>query len=267
MKSQGSKVFNLPKIPKMNGAIAPWAVKSILGESDIFSEKNIIIKKYEIVEIPEDLLALSCAWHRIRQKIKSGADHNYHRITSLLDDKLFDLVQQEDKEKADSIRNYYSKKLMMLTLLEIKFTQFREDLNEFLQGNGKKFKEQFLPMVYRLPEFYETDLQFENIKSNFELDIKEDSRKFLRSRGVETTFEFMPIASLKKENKSMKRTEYWLKTKSNKFGYVLVLDDVNPLKSLWEREFKKQTIVMDATMVPKIRDGLYYYVLYNYTVI
>jgi hypothetical protein len=77
----------------------------------------------------------------------------------------------------------------------------------------------------------------------------------------------MPIASLKKENKSMKRTEYWLKTKSNDFAYALVLDDTNPLKSLWEREFKKDKIVMDAITIPKIRDGLYYYVLSNYTVI
>jgi hypothetical protein len=145
-------------------------------------------------------------------------------------------------------------------------TAFREDLKDFLHGDSKKFKEKFVPMVYRLPEFYETDLQFEKIKSNFVLDIKDDSRKFLRSDRAKNTFELMPIASLKKENKSMKRTEYWLKTKSNDFAYALVLDDTNPLKSLWEREFKKHTIVMDATTIPKIRDGLYYYVLSNYTV-
>jgi hypothetical protein len=70
------------------------------------------VKKYEIYESPEDLLALSVAWKRHRD-----TDTSYTGYRNLLDAELFKVLTHEDQTVADSIRDYYSKKVMMWKLM------------------------------------------------------------------------------------------------------------------------------------------------------
>jgi hypothetical protein len=55
------------------------------------------IKKYEIIETTEDLLALSCTWYRIRQSKHTLQPH----VSSLLSENLFRHVTSEDRTKAE----------------------------------------------------------------------------------------------------------------------------------------------------------------------
>ena len=59
------------------------------------------VKSYEMLECDEDLLVLSCAAYRLH---KQGT---YYR---LLDKDLFSKIIPEDREYADEVREYYSKK-------------------------------------------------------------------------------------------------------------------------------------------------------------
>lgn len=256
--------------PNLSNAapMSSWAMKDILGNygsSGIFSN-NPRVKKYEVIETHEDLLAMSCAWYRIRLELKSKDNTKiYPTITSLLCNELFDIVTAEDREKASAIRDYYSKKLMMLTLMEIRLTNFRNDLREYIQGDGKKFVEKMVPMVYRLPEFYEYDMAFEKVKDKINPDLDQDSKKFLHSHQKARSMILYPITSLKRENRKVKGTEYWMKSEDEKYAYCIPILDHNPLRAIWEQIFfAKDKISFNTDLSPHIRDGLHYYNLKNY---
>jgi hypothetical protein len=109
-------------------------------------------KRYEVFELKEDVLVLSATWKRLRNEKKFQGS-----ISKLVDHTLFSEIQPEDREQANSIRDYYSKKVMMLKLKGKRLTNFREDLNSFIHSDGTMVKEGMFPLVYRLPEFYEYD--------------------------------------------------------------------------------------------------------------
>jgi hypothetical protein len=123
-----------------------------LGNLDFEFNFNDDVKKYEVYEISQDLLSLSVCWARYRKARDIPGPQP--TITKLLDSELFRLVTEEDIAHANVIRDYYSKKIMVLKLKNEGFTAFREDLNTFIHSEGKTFKESMLPLAYRLPEFF-----------------------------------------------------------------------------------------------------------------
>jgi hypothetical protein len=72
---------------------------------------NSNVKKYEVYEISQDLLALSVCWARYRKVRDEPGLHP--TITKLLDSELFRLVTEDDIAQANVIRDYYSKKIMV----------------------------------------------------------------------------------------------------------------------------------------------------------
>lgn len=128
--------------------------------SKMFNHMNSsYIKTHQVYEIEKDLLSLSVCWKRLRE----GKDPSYVSsptyIGSLLEAELFRRVNDSDIELANTIRDYYSKKLMMWALTsDRQLTPFRKDLSHFITSDGKIFKEEMIPLAFRLPEMYEYDL-------------------------------------------------------------------------------------------------------------
>jgi hypothetical protein len=217
----------------------------------ISSSSNV--KKYEIIETTEDLLALSCAWYRIRQDKHTLQPH----VTSLLSDALFRHVTPEDRTKAEEVRDYYSKKFMVMALKDLRLTQFRHDLKEYLLGNPNKFTEKTVPMVYRLPEFHAHDVEFDVIKRDFEKDIPEFNT--LTRRTINKSVRLTPVKGFKKNSKIRgKFTEYWLKDSSNR-AYRFGLTATNPLIGLWDMQFNNGDMVLNLNTQAARRDELQYF--------
>lgn len=220
------------------------------------------IKKYEVYESEEDFLALSVAWYRLRKEKDAGKLIGYINISSLTDQDLYKCVTSDDRIKAEEIRDFYQKKFLMLTLKSKPLTMFRKDLCEYVNGNSKIVQEKLLPMIYRLPEFYEYDIDFDDLKRDFNHELNEQ-RVQGKPRSVKKLF---PIRKLSKNTKRMKYHEYWMHTPDNDL-VVMVLDLKNPLQHLWEKEFDKQFISIEAYYMPKVRDDLQYYQLGNWQVV
>jgi len=208
-----------------------------LGLSDRFNGTsfnwhNENYKKYEIYELNEDLLVLSCVAKRLREtkQIYPPSD-NY-----LLDPMFFREVSPEDRNKAEIIRDFYSKKIMMLKLKGTKLTHFREDLNKFIHGDGTKVTEDFFQLVYRLPDFYDYDTGFEDIYRKSECELK------IETPPTTENFILKPTGKLHKKTKANKTTEYWFKTDYNALAMVAV-DPKNELLSIWDRLFETKSIM------------------------
>ena len=192
-------------------------------------------KKYEIYEFDDDVLAISCAWKRLRDATPGDFSHN--RLT---DKSLFNSVNSEDREFAKIIRDHYSKKLMMLTLKGTALTSFRKDLNVFIHGDTNRATDELFPLIYRLPEFYEYDIKLEEIKLS--LGDRPNKTKLEKYHGKQISFTLSPITSVKKHNKRIKVMEYWFKEKSNT-PVLIQLDPKNPLLHIWDALFASEKVL------------------------
>lgn len=226
---------------------------------DIFNTFNLRnsqnVKKYEVIETTEDLLALSCTWYRIRQN-KDNLTLQPH-ITNLLSEDLFRLVTPEDRSMADDVRDYYSKKFMVMALKDQHLTSFRSDLKNYLLGDAKKFTEKTIPMIYRMPEFYVNDIAFDEIKSDFEKTLPNFNKTTRRTVDLEVNL--TPIKSFKKNSKVRgKVVEYWLKDSTN-HAYRFVVKQDNALKGLWDIAFKGGSMQLNLNVQAGRRDELEFY--------
>lgn len=228
---------------------------SILDDLLVALDNPDRVKKFQAYEITEDLLALSCAWFRLRNMPSDAPLSNrVVYVTSLLGNELFDHVVEEDRARAYTIRDYYSKKLMMLSLKGANLTNFRKDLSEYLHGHSNKFNEKMLPLVYRLPEFYEYDTEFDMFKGSFEQEI----RKKGKFNPNQHSTVLHPVKSLVVRGKQRKGKDYWL-CDDDKNAYLFNVPNHSPMNGLWEREFKKPNIDLTMKVTMGIRDGLHFF--------
>jgi hypothetical protein len=214
-------------------------------------DDNNHIKKYQVCEINEDLLALSTAWQRIRKERASNPQSLYfNNITRLLDKQLFKEVSEEDRVRANVIRDYYSKKIMVWRLKNERFTGFREDMNEFIHGDGKKFREEMCPLVYRLPEFYDYDSAFDEIsrEHNFKVSQTEQHHADTKTLKLVKTFNV--------GKKYSKRKEYWFSDEQNNLINMSV-EHNNMLIPLLDY-YVQHPFTMQATYSKKYKDDKEY---------
>lgn len=210
-------------------------------------------KRYENFEIKEDLLALSVAWHRIRK------DPDAPRPSSLTDNILFESVTPDDKIKANEIRDYYSKKIMLIVLRDEPLSKFRKDLNTFVHGPSRIFKEETMPLVYRLPEFYEHDNSLDEM-------FKKLNTKFESKSAIWQVQPLTPIKKFAVNRKIRKYTEYWLKDDLNR-SYTLTVNNDNELKHIWDYLFEQETIKMDAVSVFLKRDNISFFKIRKWKIV
>ena len=223
------------------------------------------VKRYEVIEATEDILALSVAWKRLRDIKKESIQNNTLglsiNVTTLLDDHLFKKIEESDRIRANEIRDYFSKKIMLWTLKNIKLSAYRQDLNKFIHGDSKKITEELLPLIYRLPEFYEYDIQFDQFKREVNVEIT----NFGKIDSVKKITTLKPITSFYKSNKRVKHFEYWLKD-SNDNAHLITIEPKNPLKHIWDKMFTDGQLRIEATCYPKKYDELQYFQLLNWSV-
>lgn len=208
-------------------------------------------KRYEIYELNEDALALSCTWKRLRDTNDKIRIH----INSITSAELFDNITTEDKEFANKVRDHYSKKIMMLKLKGTKLTNFREDLNKFVHGDGNKVTEDMFPLIYRLPEFYDYDLKFTEIYTK--ADCNHTLSKNLHSKQQSMTLK--PLGKLSRKTKTNKTIEYWFKEKTTDSLAMIPIDPKNELLPLWNRLFEnKSTMEISGITFVKPIDEIEY---------
>ena len=222
------------------------------------------VKKYEVFETTEDILALSVTWNRLRSllsyKIDILANPN-DRPTKLTDSILFREMIQEDRDKANVIRDYYSKKLMVITLREQRISKFRKDLSTFVHGDNKVVKEEMMPLIYRLPEFYEYAMGFDEMFRDLNKQFEHQPKLTIGGDSITLT----PLRKFIVKLRTSKFTEYWLKDVENK-AYKIEIPIENKLNHLWEHFFEQDSIPLTGYLKHMERDGINYFHLKNWEI-
>lgn len=199
------------------------------------------VKKYEVYESPEDLMVLSAALHRHNNMVKDPS----MRIHKLLGGEVFSKVTNEDREKAQAIKDYYSKKIMFLKLKDSSpLSKYRQDLNTFIHSDGLMFKEDMIGLAYHLPAFYEYDVNLDYVRScvdphqNFsKLD---EDRKPQRMR---LEVDLQPIKKIHKKRKRLETMQYWFKDDNLNAACLIDLMTKNPLEHIWNHLFDNEKVL------------------------
>ena len=201
-----------------------------------------------------DMLAISVAWKRLRD-----GNEVYHTVSSLLDESLFDAVTPEDLKVAESIRIYYQQKLIKLRLLgNRELSKFRADLSIYINGSGTIFNESDLPMIYRLPEFYEYDILLDRIKQGVKVHMP--IKPNFGETNIAITKTLIPVQYLTRSVKKVKIHEYWLKDEQD-FLHLISIDHNNSLQHIWDKEFSKDILSIQAFFPLVKQDDFQYFKL------
>ena len=237
------------------------AIGNVNWTNNIFAELNEmpqeLVRKYEIYESKEDLLVLSCAWYRLREQRKK--DHGMAiSISKLLDRNLFNSIIEADRELATQIRDYYSKKIMVLKLKNERMSSYRDDLNEFIHSDGKKFVEKMFGLVYRLPQFYFYDTQLDSIFSG-------RNRKTEKVIPNIRTRKLTHVGTTFVDRRALKRNEYWFTDDDDTLTCVYLAHN-NPLNNVWEKLIQ-HPIDLKGQFYNKSRDDTGFYVLEKFDLV
>jgi hypothetical protein len=259
-----AKTSTLPKVQgtaQQNHLHTLFGINGTTSFDDLYpTTDSTYVKKYEVFETTEDILALSVTWHRMRTFINASTSPNV-RPTKLTDSILFREMIQEDKDRADIIRDYYSKKLMVITLREQRMSKFRKDLSTFIHGDNKVVKEEMMPLIYRLPEFYEYDIGFDEMFRDLNKQFEHQPKLTIGGDSITLT----PLRKFIVKLRTSKFTEYWLKDSGNK-AYKIEIPIENKLNHLWEHFFEQDSIPLTGYLKHMERDGINYFHLKNWEI-
>lgn len=206
--------------------LRPQIMNHVSSSIEDYFDVNRPKQKVHVTKV--DILALSCAYHRLTQL-------NRYSVGSLNDPELHDVLKEEDHILAQKIRSYFSQKIVMWNLKGISLSQFRLDLAKFLQTDGKSYKESITGLIYRLPGMYLHDVELDALIQEHQLVplTKKNSNPLVGTQGV------FRLTTLKKINSLLshsKKTEYWFKSEDNNL-FEISIDMNNPLIHIWNKIF------------------------------
>jgi hypothetical protein len=215
---------------------------------------NQHLKKYEMYESTEDVVALGCAAHRMMRDLKI-----HYKVT---DRELYSKVEQQDRDKSKEIKDYYSKKIMMLKLKNSNpLSPFREDMNKLIHSDGLVFKENMIGIAYWLPYFHSYDLDLDYVKSS--VTPTHDFEKLNNNRVPGTmnlSANLTPLKSMKRATKRGKHQQYWLRDDKLNAAVNINIEDKNQLQHLWDYLFENEsTLKIKGNYSRTSRDGFEYF--------
>lgn len=243
------------------GAIpsSAWANISLSGSSNDILRQSPAITAFQAYDSPEDILTLSCTLQRLRHAGEFG--------NRILDDAVMKKVSFEDREKATTIRDYYSKKIMMGNLTDKMYkSSFRKDLATFIMADGKRFKDSDIGMACYLPDFYDYDVEIDAVKSQVSTSINapDNAPTVLKL----DTVKLKPLNKIFKKTKRSKQLEYWFKDDLINAAVVLTLDPKNQLIRVWDSIFDSSTeMPMSGFFHRTELDGFEYFRVTNWDLV
>lgn len=197
-----------------------------------------------------DPLLISCTLHRLIKE--SRVKHcNWSLVEHM--DKIISNITDQDRIFAEAVKSYYMTKLLMAKLRGDELTKYKSDLLKCLHDSSLSLSSKFVGMIYKLPCFYEYDMQLIEIFGGEYNDI---SRKFYKDR-EDVTLSF--ISKADNGQKRARHYEYWFKD-SDDVRILLEVEKHNPVRNIWEQSIKLGTININAVFEKKRRDNLEFYV-------
>lgn len=225
--------------------------------TDTFIESEYV-KKKEVYMMKEDVIALATTLDRLRRQDPT----TYYRLT---DSKLFQQITESDRFFAKNIRDYYNKKAIVWKLKNNQVSNFRNDLIDLINSDGKNVTENYFGMAYHLPNFYRYDTEMDQLKEELGLPINAD--KYKSDGKTVRLIKVAPMKMIERKSKSTHKLNYWFKV-NDEIGGCITLQPNNELLSMFNHFFyNHKSMTMEARTYPLDLDNHKYLKLIDYKIV
>lgn len=147
---------NISKSKMITITTSPFPIR---GNLDVFSNR----KTPSDVKVNKDLLAMSC---HLWRNFKDNWEKRYLNFSEAA--KTLNLVEI-DYTDADQVASYFSKQILVKQL-KGELTSFQQSVLEFITSDRMTYDSQMPGLIYRLPEYYETDQRLLKMKDDYHTD-------------------------------------------------------------------------------------------------
>ena len=207
-----------------------------------------------------DPLLISCTLYRLIKESRENDSISY--LNWSLNEhanQIVNKITDQDRVFAESVKTYYLSKLLMAKLRGDDFTKFKTDLMQYLHASPNTLTSRFLGMVYKLPYFYEYDMQLIEIFGGENKTLGSDRQR--SKEDITLTF----IAKADNGQKRARHYEYWFKDDSDT-RILLEVEKHNPVRNLWEQTIQNGKLNVSTFFEKKRRDNLEFYVAKAWTI-
>jgi hypothetical protein len=208
-----------------------------------------------------DPLLVSCTLYRL---IKESRENNSisclnWSLTSHMD-KIAAKITDEDRTFSESLRSYYKSKLLVAKLRGDHFSDYRTTLLKYLTDSPMKITERSVGMIYRLPYFFQYDMQLIEIFGGEYTNLG-STPKYVDRTDVELSF----IAKADSGQKRKRTYEFWFKDDSG-IRFLLEVEKHNPIMNLWEQTIKSEKMSINAVFERKTKGNLEFYIARGWSI-
>lgn len=208
-----------------------------------------------------DPLLVSCTLYRLiaESRTNEKIDHLNWSLTDHTD-KIIAKITDQDRVFAESLVSYYKSKLIVAKLRGDHFTKFKTDLLQYLNDSPNKITSKFVGMIYKLPYFYQYDMQLIEIFGGEHTDL-EKAPNHLDRRDIKLSF----ISKADNGQKRARHYEYWFKDENN-LRFLVEVEKHNPVRKLWEYSIQNGELSINSVFEKKRRDNLEFYVAKGWSI-
>ena len=208
-----------------------------------------------------DPVLVSCTLYRLITESRTNDKIDYLNW-SLTDhtDKIAAKITDQDRIFAETLVSYYKSKLIMAKLRGDHFTKFKTDLLQYLNDSPTRITSKFVGMIYKLPYFYQYDMQLVEIFGGEHVNL-EKAPNNLEQQDINLSF----ISKADNGQKKSRHYEYWFKDENN-LRILVEVEKHNPVRKLWEHSIQTGNVSINALFEKKRRDNLEFYVAKGWSI-
>ncbi len=213
--------------------------------SDVYEEDPIVLD--------EDLLTLSVCLKRAKELDNTI----WWRIQ---DPKLLKLVNQDDRLMADSIREYYKKKILIETLKTSHLSDFRKNLLSIINNTKNSYTPKEIGMFVSLSYFYEEDVLLDSFKENLDLN----SVKRVTPNLLQHNFNLRLVGTTKRFINKKLQKRFWFANEENQ-PCLIMLENNNTLLNFFQSYITKVDHINLKANAMREFNPIPHIKLFNYT--
>jgi hypothetical protein len=160
---------------------------------------------------------------------------------------IYHSISRDDVDTAKKIRDHYEQRFMVARLANESLGGYHEKMLILLHTNQYEIHESHIKILYKLPEFYEYDMELIKLTSHLNNYV---TRKLPYSKEIELKLSY--VGKIYRSTRMGKYYDYWF---SNEHGepVKIPVEKSNILCSWWDHVSKE----LKVRAAVRERDGIY----------
>ena len=223
--------------------------RNLLVEDFDFLEKDF---KERLTEFKEDPLVLSTCLYRLLQEVPNSYYGLEHEV-------VYESITEEDREVAEKIRKYYTKKFFWTNFTQ-NISSFRSRMVLLLETRERNCKDQDCGIYYKLPWFYHEDMIYDEFKKQYNTSDIPNVVYGIKAQKSLLKLSYLKSTVCRQRKRKIER--FWFT--DQKYLYCVELDQENPLIDMFRSFLETKDVTIESFRAHDRIDQMQYYKLFKF---